>query len=195
MIISHGIYLFCCIVTCIFGYGIFLHGFLTFRPARPGYALFNDTAVLTEQGDVLVSNEPSTAPKYSRLIFVLIDALRSDFVLPVPWGEEGTSSLADAMKTDLPSDMSYVKRAILDNEALAYLSRAHPPTVTMPRIKVGTTNSYFFNKPTTSILVIIKKKERKPMMINFIIYIFERLEYFNIEIMLDIMQIESLLFF
>ena len=64
----------------------------------------------------------SLSPHYDRLVLVLVDALRADFVLP--YGSAG-----------LPR-MEFVAELINQNKTLSYLAKAHPPTVTMPRIKV-----------------------------------------------------------
>ena len=65
-----------------------------------------------------------SSPKkhYSRLVFVLIDALRADFVLP-------------GSVHNLPK-MEFLRNKILRNESYSFIAKAHPPTVTLPRIKV-----------------------------------------------------------
>ena len=126
-----------CIMALLSSYSIFLKGFFAFRPARSGMASHNLTNILNQDAGLTMTNGPSVPPKFGRLIFVLIDALRADFVLPMPWSVPGESGLADAMKSDLPAHMSYVRNTILSGAALAYIAKAHPPTVTMPRIKVA----------------------------------------------------------
>ncbi len=59
-------------------------------------------------------------PVYGRLVVMLIDALRSDFVF------------GDAYKRDMP----YLRSLINKKETFSFMAKAHPPTVTMPRIKV-----------------------------------------------------------
>ena len=54
---------------------------------------------------------------------MLIDALRADNVLPL-------------INNGNPS-MPFLARAIQNKTGLGFLAKAHPPTVTMPRIKVG----------------------------------------------------------
>ena len=134
------IYLVSCIIALLAGYGIFLRGFLAFRATLPGVAFHNNTFILNSTGHSEVFNHSSVPRKYGRLMFVLIDALRADFVLSLPWGEVGQSGLADVMRNDLPADLRYIKEKIDTDETLAYLARAHPPTVTMARIKVAMEN-------------------------------------------------------
>ena len=56
------------------------------------------------------------------MVLVLIDALRADFVM-------------DSLHSNLPK-MKFVKSLEEKGEAISVLAKAHPPTVTMPRIKV-----------------------------------------------------------
>nr|CAG8499725.1 12721_t:CDS:10 [Entrophospora candida] len=62
-------------------------------------------------------------PKFDRLVLVLIDALRSDFV----FGEN--------------SEMKFVKSLIENHYAIPYTAIATAPTVTLPRIKALTTDA------------------------------------------------------
>ena len=84
--------------------------------------------VLTPQNFVFQKNSAEMKERlafhYDRLVFVLIDALRSDFVLPFA-------------KSDLPQ-MKFVSGLVESGHALGLSAKAHPPTVTMPRIKVIT---------------------------------------------------------
>ena len=59
---------------------------------------------------------------FGRLVIILIDALRADFVLP--------------MESDLPR-MKFVESLINLNETISFKAKANPPTVTLPRIKVN----------------------------------------------------------
>ena len=60
---------------------------------------------------------------FGRLVVVLIDALRADFVLPVE------SNL------NLPR-MRFVEKLIVQRETISFRAKANPPTVTLPKIKV-----------------------------------------------------------
>jgi ethanolaminephosphotransferase len=113
------------IVVKIIAFVVFLKGFFPVKHSMSGFAnkpaqteptILGDTQSVTGEASVSL---PHT---YDRLVLVVIDALRADFVLP-----GGTSSLAQ---------MEFVKNLIHKNETYSYMARAHPPTVTMPRIKV-----------------------------------------------------------
>lgn len=71
------------------------------------------------------TNQVQRTPQvYGKFVFILIDALRADFLLP--------SSTND----NLPK-MKFLQRKIMNNETQSFLAKAHPPTVTLPRIKVS----------------------------------------------------------
>ncbi|OAA71885.1 Alkaline-phosphatase-like, core domain protein [Akanthomyces lecanii RCEF 1005] len=91
---------------------IFATGFFPYKPFLPGLAEF----------EVLESGPPPQAP-FDKLVFVVIDALRSDFVYSQGSGFEYTQSL------------------IRDGAAIPFTAYARSPTVTMPRLKAITTGS------------------------------------------------------
>ena len=66
---------------------------------------------------------PSVPPLYDKLILVIIDALRYDFVLPPT------------------SPMSFVTEMLHNGSARCFAAQAHAPTVTLPRIKALTTGT------------------------------------------------------
>lgn len=68
---------------------------------------------------------PPIHPTFGRLVIMLIDGLRADFVL----GERG------------PDLMPYTRGLIDKKETKSFVARAHVPTVTMPRIKGITTGT------------------------------------------------------
>ncbi|KAH6624527.1 alkaline-phosphatase-like protein [Chaetomium sp. MPI-SDFR-AT-0129] len=92
---------------------VFATGFFPYKPLLPGLATFDS---VTEYG------EPPEAP-FDRLVFMVIDALRSDFVYAENSGFQFTQSL------------------IRDGAALPFTAHATSPTVTMPRLKAITTGS------------------------------------------------------
>ncbi|KAK4123891.1 alkaline phosphatase-like protein [Parathielavia appendiculata] len=92
---------------------VFATGFFPFKPLLPGLASYD---AVTEYG------EPPAAP-FDKLVFIVIDALRSDFVYTADSGFEFTQSL------------------IRDGAALPFTAHATSPTVTMPRLKAITTGS------------------------------------------------------
>ncbi|ATY59571.1 GPI ethanolamine phosphate transferase 2 [Cordyceps militaris] len=91
---------------------IFATGFFPYKPFLPGLSEF----------EVLESGPPPQAP-FDKLVFVVIDALRSDFVYSQGSGFKYTQSL------------------IRDGAAIPFTAYARSPTVTMPRLKAITTGS------------------------------------------------------
>ncbi|KAL8370465.1 hypothetical protein RB595_000708 [Gaeumannomyces hyphopodioides] len=90
----------------------FATGFFPYKPVLPGLA----------QYDNLELGPPPAAP-FDRLVFMVVDALRSDFVYTAGSGFE------------------YTQKLIRDGTALPFTAHATSPTVTMPRIKAITTGS------------------------------------------------------
>ncbi|KJZ73379.1 hypothetical protein HIM_07173 [Hirsutella minnesotensis 3608] len=91
---------------------IFASGFFPHKPLLSGLAK-HDTD----------RHGPIPEPPFDRLIFMVVDALRSDFVYSDISGFKFTQSL------------------IRDGAAIPYTANARAPTVTMPRIKAITTGS------------------------------------------------------
>ncbi|KAL2128578.1 hypothetical protein VTI74DRAFT_9003 [Chaetomium olivicolor] len=91
----------------------FATGFFPYKPLLPGLARFD---AVTEYGD------PPQAP-FNKLVFMVVDALRSDFVYTTDSGFE------------------YLQSLIRDGDALPFTAHATSPTVTMPRLKAITTGS------------------------------------------------------
>ncbi len=114
-----------CAVLNIVGLLIFLKGFFPIKNSLPGYAsnlnLTTEPAYEAQLPKNSFREELLPAP-YNRMVFILIDALRADFVLPC----DG----------DLPR-MEFVESLINKKETHSFLAKASPPTVTMPRIKVS----------------------------------------------------------
>ncbi|KAL1872778.1 hypothetical protein VTK73DRAFT_1328 [Phialemonium thermophilum] len=92
---------------------VFATGFFPYKPFLPGLAQYSD---FPEHGD------PPPAP-FDRLVFMVVDALRSDFVYAPHSGFEYTQSL------------------IRRGAAVPFTAHATSPTVTMPRLKAITTGS------------------------------------------------------
>lgn len=93
---------------------LFSCGFFEFRTAS-NTNLNNDPCLR------YVDNQPV----YDRLVFVLIDALRADFV----YGDKSQFSFIRSMINNKPKN------------AMGFVARARPPTVTMPRLKALTAGS------------------------------------------------------
>ncbi|KAI1393230.1 alkaline phosphatase-like protein [Hypoxylon trugodes] len=91
---------------------LFAIGFFPYKPFLPGLAEYQP----------LEYGSPPEAP-FDRLIFMVVDALRSDFVYTNGSGFE------------------FTQRLISDGVAIPFTAHATSPTITMPRIKAITTGS------------------------------------------------------
>ncbi|RHZ49410.1 major facilitator super transporter protein [Aspergillus turcosus] len=99
-------------ILIVVAISIFSSGFFPYKSLLPGLATFDET------------NIDTVAPKvFDRVIFMVIDALRSDFVYSKTSGFFFTQSL------------------IRSGAALPFTAHASSPTVTMPRLKAMTTGS------------------------------------------------------
>ncbi|XP_022102881.1 GPI ethanolamine phosphate transferase 2-like isoform X2 [Acanthaster planci] len=124
-----------CVVSEFLGVNIFLKGFFPVKKAVEGYATFHYLpnepygSATTDEG-FASDNEPDIGiapvrPVFGRLVVVLIDALRADFV----FGERNHDH------------MPYTRALLSRGATRSFLARAHPPTVTMPRIKALTSGT------------------------------------------------------
>ena len=100
------------IVVPVFCLAIYLHGFFPLKSTIPGHAKLKNVTLNTK----VLSQPP---PLFDKLVIILIDALRADFIL-------------ESEK----NGMSNVSEMIRDGRGIAFDVKAHPPTVTLPRIKV-----------------------------------------------------------
>ena len=71
--------------------------------------------------------------KVGRLVIVLIDALRADFV--ISHEDLSIAGIQYGKESEYPK-IEYLARKISQGEARAYAAKATPPTVTLPRLKV-----------------------------------------------------------
>ncbi|OAQ95849.1 hypothetical protein LLEC1_00272 [Akanthomyces lecanii] len=106
---------------------IFATGFFPYKPFLPGLAKF----------EVLESGPPPQAP-FDKLVFVVIDALRSDFVYSHGSGFEYTQRWVNHLTK---RHLAYGRSLIRDGAAIPFTAYARSPTVTMPRLKAITTGS------------------------------------------------------
>ncbi|CAO0794966.1 unnamed protein product [Mucor circinelloides] len=108
------------IYTCILaliqiaGIALFCKGFFPYKIYLSGYAVRSDQFSLHEQPQ---------EPEFDRLVFVLIDALRNDFLI----GKD--------------SGFNFVNSHIEQGTAYPFTAKATAPTVTLPRIKALTTGT------------------------------------------------------
>ncbi|KAF8538213.1 alkaline-phosphatase-like protein [Trichophaea hybrida] len=89
---------------------MFAKGFFPYKPFLPGLAVFNEEDVQTP------------AP-FNKVVFMVVDALRSDFV----FGER--------------SGFKFTQSLIFSGRAIPFTAHATSPTITMPRVKAITTGS------------------------------------------------------
>ncbi|KAK0753025.1 alkaline-phosphatase-like protein [Schizothecium vesticola] len=92
---------------------LFATGFFPYKPLLQGLSEYSP----------LVGDGAPPQPPFDRLVFMVVDALRSDFVYSPNSGFE------------------YVQSLIRDGVALPFTAHAASPTVTMPRLKAITTGS------------------------------------------------------
>ncbi|KAG9252784.1 alkaline-phosphatase-like protein [Emericellopsis atlantica] len=91
---------------------VFATGFFPYKPFLPGLAQYEDLAF----------GPPPEGP-FDKIVFMVIDALRSDFVYS---GDSG---------------FQFTQQLIRDGKAIPFTANARSPTVTMPKIKSITTGS------------------------------------------------------
>ena len=98
-------------------YSVFLKGYF---PVKKGLSGFSQTFDVPIPGSATKNHEDDSSlpPRcFSRVILMVIDSLRDDFVFN--------------------GSMQFVNSLVDKGKALPFLAKAHPPTVTLPRIKVG----------------------------------------------------------
>ncbi|XP_060511588.1 GPI ethanolamine phosphate transferase 2, catalytic subunit isoform X3 [Panthera onca] len=121
MRLGSGTFAACCVVIEVLGVALFLRGFFP-APVR--------SSSRTEHQAEPPAPEPSTGassnwtklppPLFSKVVIMLIDALRDDFV----FGSKGVKF------------MPYTTYLVEKGASHGFVAEAKPPTVTMPRIKV-----------------------------------------------------------
>ncbi|KAF7183161.1 hypothetical protein CNMCM7691_002996 [Aspergillus felis] len=105
-------------ILIVVAISIFSSGFFPYKSLLPGLATFDET------------NIDTVAPKvFDRVIFMVIDALRSDFVYSKASGFSFTQRRFE------------INSLIRSGAALPFTAHASSPTVTMPRLKAMTTGS------------------------------------------------------
>lgn len=134
------------IICCIYfllhlsAIAIFLKGFFPVKTVLPGYSTLNDSCFslldhCCKDGDESAA-KCFQEPVFGRLVIVLVDALRADFVLPEDVQNVYERSHQEAKGFTANTKMSFVHNLILEQQAVAFYAKANPPTVTLPRIKV-----------------------------------------------------------
>ncbi|XP_067104233.1 GPI ethanolamine phosphate transferase 2 isoform X2 [Osmerus mordax] len=107
-----------CLIFEVLGIALFLRGFFPV-PIKSSFSSKNSLLDLPA--------EPGTAPQplFKRVVIMLIDALREDFL----FGPNG--------RTYMP----YTRHVVERGSSHSFVAKARPPTVTMPRIKALTTGT------------------------------------------------------
>ncbi|KAJ2078104.1 major facilitator super transporter protein [Coemansia sp. RSA 988] len=118
------------LVMELVGLGLFSKGFFPYKKNIPGFASPTDQPVdirrIVQKGTAgsvdmaQIEKETETqaaAARYGRLVVMVVDALRNDFV----FGNE--------------SAMAYTRSLLQTGQAVGFTARAQAPTVTLPRIK------------------------------------------------------------
>ncbi|XP_070563098.1 GPI ethanolamine phosphate transferase 2-like [Ptychodera flava] len=124
MKISHSVFICLCLLIEIAGMYIFFKGFFPVKTAIPGRATLADLP--DEPIDLDQQNQTengSLKPAFGKLVIMLIDAMRADFVFGGKAGQH----------------MPFTSGLISEGKTMSFLAKANPPTVTMPRIKAITT--------------------------------------------------------
>ncbi|KAF1998894.1 GPI ethanolamine phosphate transferas-like protein 2 [Amniculicola lignicola CBS 123094] len=99
---------------------IFATGFFPYKPFMPGLATYEE---LGWEDSMKWEKDAVPEAQFDRIVFMVVDALRSDFV----FGKE--------------SGMEFVHSLIIQGSALPFTAHATSPTITMPRVKAMTTGS------------------------------------------------------
>ncbi|MBN3303808.1 PIGG transferase, partial [Amia calva] len=112
-----------CLIVEVFGIALFLRGFFPV----PVKSSFSSKSKLSDlPPEPLAGNSSKIPPPlFKKVVIVLIDALREDFV----FGPKGRQY------------MPYTRHLVERGSAHSFVAKARAPTVTMPRIKALTTGS------------------------------------------------------
>ncbi|XP_025954482.2 GPI ethanolamine phosphate transferase 2 [Dromaius novaehollandiae] len=128
MRLRSGVFASSCLLVEALGVALFLRGFfpLPVRSLPRSEARRDPPAEPAPPGSGMVSNWTSVPPPlFKKVVIVLIDALRDDFV----FGSKGKQF------------MPYTTQVIEKGTSYSFVAEAKPPTVTMPRIKALMTGS------------------------------------------------------
>ncbi|XP_061901282.1 GPI ethanolamine phosphate transferase 2 isoform X2 [Entelurus aequoreus] len=114
------------VILEVVGVAVFLRGFF---PVPVKLSLSSRSRLADLPLEPLTGSPPNSSripqPLFQRVVIMLVDALRDDFVL----GANGRMN------------MPYTRHLVEKGSTLSFVAKARPPTVTMPRIKALTTGS------------------------------------------------------
>ncbi|XP_048043955.1 GPI ethanolamine phosphate transferase 2 isoform X1 [Megalobrama amblycephala] len=126
MKLSSSVFAVLCLICEIVSVALFLRGFFPV-PVKSSFSAkskLSDFPAEPQTGSALNSSRVPAA-LFRRVVIVLIDALRQDFV----FGSDGRRF------------MPYTRHVLERGSSHSFIAKARPPTVTMPRIKALTTGS------------------------------------------------------
>lgn len=125
------------VIGQFFGLFLFIDGFFPDRAVVPAARARRESSTVTSNAtqssplaefpaqyrsltdvDGLPGDGAAPAPRFGKLVFVVVDALRSSFL----FGND--------------THMHFTRHLIESGQAMPYVAHAAPPTVTLPRIKV-----------------------------------------------------------
>ncbi|PNI30845.1 PIGG isoform 7 [Pan troglodytes] len=120
MRLGSGTFATCCVAIEVLGIAVFLRGFFP-APVRSSARAEHGAEPPAPEPSAGVSSNWTTLPPplFSKVVIVLIDALRDDFV----FGSKGVKF------------MPYTTYLVEKGASHSFVAEAKPPTVTMPRIK------------------------------------------------------------
>ncbi|XP_076462688.1 GPI ethanolamine phosphate transferase 2, catalytic subunit-like [Babylonia areolata] len=118
LVLRRHLFIVFCSVSTVFSYALFLKCYFPLKQGLSGHARVEDTPSEPVTG----RNGVPTAV-YHRLILMVVDALRTDFVLG-----------------DVPF-MPFTQQLLRDGRGVSFSAKTHLPTVTLPRIKAMTSGS------------------------------------------------------
>ncbi|XP_006919115.1 GPI ethanolamine phosphate transferase 2 isoform X4 [Pteropus alecto] len=126
MRLGSGTFAACCVVIEVLGVALFLRGFFPV-PVRSSSGTEHQTEPPAPEPSAGASSNWTKLPPplFSKVVIVLIDALRDDFV----FGSKGVKF------------MPYTTYLVEKGASHSFVAEAKPPTVTMPRIKALVTGS------------------------------------------------------
>ncbi|MCJ8734136.1 hypothetical protein PDJAM_G00231870 [Pangasius djambal] len=126
MKLSSSVFSALCLIIELLGIALFLRGFF---PLPIKSSLSSKSKLSDLPAEPVVGSSPNSTkvppPLFNRVVIVLIDALREDFV----FGPNGKRF------------MPYTRNLVESGSSHSFIAKARPPTVTMPRIKALTTGS------------------------------------------------------
>ncbi|XP_076360999.1 phosphatidylinositol glycan anchor biosynthesis class G [Tachypleus tridentatus] len=140
-----------CVLLYVIGLGLFFRGFFPakslFREKlKHSYSVDTDNVLkfmvspecekseigsCPECSSFNFAGKNKTEPLINRLVFIVIDALRADFI----------PSIQNGIFSHNKPTMPYVEKALKNGVAFGFVSKAQAPTVTLPRIKAMMTGN------------------------------------------------------